>query len=424
MEYQVFITKANLNKIIYDHQIISYPININEEEYWDSTIHFFNQLDIKEILIWKEALKKGNIQDVFKKLKRKDSRAFVDPDSFPAYHYDINCKFLLRDFEGFRIPDHIREIDKIFNEIFDKGFNKIVKEDIQYLENYFKNYAELKKQGYFDKMHNNIYKQYMGSEFDYIKKFRDWIKPKLGLLKTNPDILFYRARMRFGDIGSKNQLIVNAPNSGVVNTTKKIEDLENQIRKLLKEADEFINASEENYKIISTNIKKTHLNNNDEEVKKIALKMNMPLEKIKETLRFFHINFKVKVIKEIKEYWIKKLNPNLSFSSDELDKIRFKKCNFCWDSEYIDNETLQDLDKDFGKKSSHKNSNAHKVLRKLNKTSDPLKIIRLNKVLREFNISLERVGEFLSSNGHEVKARPTTKITQVQYDLISNEFSK
>ena len=64
------------------------------------------------------------------------------------------------------------------------------------------------------------------------------------------------------------------------------------------------------------------------------------------------------------------------------------------------------------------------MLRKLNKTSDPLKIIRLNKVIREFNISIERVGEFLSSNGHEVEARPTTKITQVQYDLISNEFSK
>ena len=36
--------------------------------------------------------------------------------------------------------------------------------------------------------------------------------------------------------------------------------------------------------------------------------------------------------------------------------------------------------------------------------------IRLNKVIREFNISLERVVEFLSSVGHEIEARPTTKI--------------
>ena len=49
--------------------------------------------------------------------------------------------------------------------------------------------------------------------------------------------------------------------------------------------------------------------------------------------------------------------------------------------------------------------------------------IRLNKVVREFNISLERVVEFLSSNGHEIDARPTTKISQIQYDLLLNEFS-
>ena len=49
--------------------------------------------------------------------------------------------------------------------------------------------------------------------------------------------------------------------------------------------------------------------------------------------------------------------------------------------------------------------------------------IRLNKVIREFNISLERVVEFLSSNGHDIEARPTTKISQTQYDLLLNEFS-
>ena len=49
--------------------------------------------------------------------------------------------------------------------------------------------------------------------------------------------------------------------------------------------------------------------------------------------------------------------------------------------------------------------------------------IRLNKVVREFNISLERVVEFLSSKGHLVEARPTTKISQEQYDFLLKEFS-
>ena len=50
------------------------------------------------------------------------------------------------------------------------------------------------------------------------------------------------------------------------------------------------------------------------------------------------------------------------------------------------------------------------------------KLIRLNKVLREFNISLDRAVEFLSTNGHEIEARPTTKISSNQYDLLLQEF--
>ena len=38
--------------------------------------------------------------------------------------------------------------------------------------------------------------------------------------------------------------------------------------------------------------------------------------------------------------------------------------------------------------------------------------IRLNKVLRELNISLDRAVEFLDSKGVEVEKRPTTKISE------------
>ena len=38
-----------------------------------------------------------------------------------------------------------------------------------------------------------------------------------------------------------------------------------------------------------------------------------------------------------------------------------------------------------------------------------VKLIRLNKVLREFNISLDRAVEFLNSKGHTIEARPTSK---------------
>ncbi|MDU8886661.1 translation initiation factor IF-2 [Yeosuana sp. MJ-SS3] len=48
--------------------------------------------------------------------------------------------------------------------------------------------------------------------------------------------------------------------------------------------------------------------------------------------------------------------------------------------------------------------------------------IRLNKVLRELNISLDRAVEFLDSKGVEIEKRPTTKISQETYDILAGEF--
>ena len=49
--------------------------------------------------------------------------------------------------------------------------------------------------------------------------------------------------------------------------------------------------------------------------------------------------------------------------------------------------------------------------------------IRLSKVIKEFNVGLQTVVDFLSKKGHEVEAAPNTKITDEQYDLLSKEFS-
>ncbi len=48
--------------------------------------------------------------------------------------------------------------------------------------------------------------------------------------------------------------------------------------------------------------------------------------------------------------------------------------------------------------------------------------LRLNKVLRELNISLDRAVEHLSSKGYDVEARPTTKISHEVYKVLLEEF--
>ncbi len=48
--------------------------------------------------------------------------------------------------------------------------------------------------------------------------------------------------------------------------------------------------------------------------------------------------------------------------------------------------------------------------------------IRLSKVLRELNISIDRAVDFLSQKGHSVEKRPTTKISQEIYNVLLDGF--
>jgi translation initiation factor IF-2 len=50
------------------------------------------------------------------------------------------------------------------------------------------------------------------------------------------------------------------------------------------------------------------------------------------------------------------------------------------------------------------------------------KTMRLNKVLRELNISLDRAVEYLAKNGHEIDSRPTTKISSDIYQVLQDGF--
>lgn len=50
------------------------------------------------------------------------------------------------------------------------------------------------------------------------------------------------------------------------------------------------------------------------------------------------------------------------------------------------------------------------------------KTLRLNRVLRELNISLDKAIEYLTLHGYEVEARPTTKLSQVEYQVLLDGF--
>ncbi|MBR1711974.1 MAG: translation initiation factor IF-2 [Alloprevotella sp.] len=49
--------------------------------------------------------------------------------------------------------------------------------------------------------------------------------------------------------------------------------------------------------------------------------------------------------------------------------------------------------------------------------------VRLNKVIKEFNVGLQTVVDFLAKKGHQLEAAPNTKLTDEQYGLVQKEFS-
>lgn len=51
-----------------------------------------------------------------------------------------------------------------------------------------------------------------------------------------------------------------------------------------------------------------------------------------------------------------------------------------------------------------------------------MSIIRLNKVIREFNVGIGTIVDFLHEKGFEINASPSEKITEEQYEILKQEF--
>ena len=51
------------------------------------------------------------------------------------------------------------------------------------------------------------------------------------------------------------------------------------------------------------------------------------------------------------------------------------------------------------------------------------RIIRINKVLRELNISLERAVDYLKDKGIAIEASPNTKISDNEYNILCGQFA-
>ena len=51
------------------------------------------------------------------------------------------------------------------------------------------------------------------------------------------------------------------------------------------------------------------------------------------------------------------------------------------------------------------------------------RVIRINKVLRELNISLDRAVDYLKDKGYTIESSPNAKISNEEYSILCGQFS-
>ena len=51
------------------------------------------------------------------------------------------------------------------------------------------------------------------------------------------------------------------------------------------------------------------------------------------------------------------------------------------------------------------------------------RVIRINKVLRELNISLERAVDYLKDKGIAIESNPNAKISEAEFGILQNQFA-
>ena len=51
------------------------------------------------------------------------------------------------------------------------------------------------------------------------------------------------------------------------------------------------------------------------------------------------------------------------------------------------------------------------------------KLMRLSKAAKQLNITIQRIGEFLETHGHDIHVSPNTKLADNLYEMLLEEFS-
>jgi hypothetical protein len=276
-----YITTANSKKII--KKIDFNAVEFSGEVYL-KPIYFFNKYEEQSLLAIQEMLE--NPTDFFIKyydfLKKEVIKKFVFDNANPAFHEHFECPNLHADFRNYLIP----------KEILDRGQEEA-------------------------------------------EKYSAWFKEVMYLLEDDDEIKLEifkeRCRLRFNlalppEIYKKN----NSGSFEIENMN--LDELEDTIDKLIKAAGRFYYRSEKNKDILKYLSKYAYLGKKPEPI--YYNNTGYPEKEVKEVLSEFESEFKIPLMHLIQEWYRMKLNPNLKFEGELLEKLGFKPCGCCHNPDF------------------------------------------------------------------------------------------
>ncbi|MEX0597111.1 MAG: hypothetical protein WD512_11480, partial [Candidatus Paceibacterota bacterium] len=229
--------------------------------------------------------------DIYVPYESKDTYSYIYEGQQPAYHKYPSCPRLHSDYQNFEIPETIQE----------KGPNAV-------------------------------------------NEFREWFEEVKHLMEK-PDIFVTQLHARWGIV--TNPSAINKSNSGfTITENSTVEELEDKIDSLIKEAGRFYYKSDNNTEILKRFSKFTFLAYKQDDI--YNNDTGFTDEEVKELLKFYDEEFKRPLKKLLIEYYRLKLNPDIQMEGYLLKKLGFNPCGYCHDENY--------QPKDFDRNSDSNNS--------------------------------------------------------------------
>lgn len=269
-----YITTANQRSIIWKIDFDKFnPVG----EIYKSKISFFSHFEVKFLLAMLEMIKEPEkfITTYYNKPVQEDTFQLMNETKSPAYHSDKYCPFLNAKFEEYKVPE----------EVINRGVNEVI-------------------------------------------KFRKWYEEN----KNLPEELFEMRCQHAFRLTFKYEKIVIKNSGRVEFENHSLKDVEDEIDRLLKDANTYLHQSRKT-EIILNKLQKCYRKTIEE--KKFDNNTGFNINEVQQIALEYHDKFKAPINNLLLEWYKMRFNPNLDFESKILDELGFLKCKNCYDKNYI-----------------------------------------------------------------------------------------